>query len=227
MANYTLQKSTLQFLKNTAANNNREWFAENKSDYSNALTDFKGLTEAVINKMSFHDQIEGGKAKIFRIYRDVRFSKNKDPYKTNFSAGMQREGKLLRGGYYLSVQPGATMVGGGFFQPNKEDLLRIRQDIARDDTEMRRIIADPTFQNLFGNLGGEKLKSSPRDFSKDHPAIDLINHKSFIVTRNFSDAEVLSPAFADEVVRSYVAMRPFFNYMTEVLTTNENGEIIV
>lgn len=227
MSDYTLKKQTLQFLKDVAANNNRDWFAENRPTYQTALADFKGFVDALINKMSFHDAIEGNKAKVFRIYRDVRFSKNKEPYKSNFSAGMQREGKMLRGGYYLSLQPGASMVGGGFFQPEKEDLLRIRQDIARDDTELRRIINDPTFKELFGELGGDKLKSSPRDFPKDHPAIDLINHKSFIVTRNFTDKEVLSESFLEEVVRCYIGMRPFFDYMSDVLTTDENGEVIV
>lgn len=227
MSNYTLKKKTFQFLKAVAANNNREWFAENKPVYQEALADFKGFMQEVVNKMSFHDEIEGNKAKVFRIYRDVRFSKNKDPYKTNFSAGMTREGKLRRGGYYLSIQPGDNFIGGGFWQPEKDDLLRIRQDIAQDDREMRKIIADPTFVELFGEMGGDKLKTAPRNFPKDHPAIDLIRHKSFIVGRNFTEKEVLSESFLDETVRTYLGMRPFFDYFTDVLTTNENGELIV
>lgn len=227
MSDYTLKKTSFQFLKNVAANNNRDWFAENKPVYREALGDFKGFTEALVNKMSFHDTIEGNKAKVFRIYRDVRFSKDKSPYKTNFSAGMQREGKLRRGGYYISIKPGENFIGGGFWQPNKEDLARIRQDIASDDSEMRRIIAEPNFIELFGEMGGDKLKTAPRDYPKDHPAIDLLRHKSFIVGRSFTDKEVLSSTFLEEAVRTYLGMRPFFDYFTDVLTTNENGELIV
>lgn len=227
MSNYTIKKKTFKFLKDIAANNNREWFAKNKPTYQEALEDYKGFMEAVVNKMSFYDDIEGGKAKVFRIYRDVRFSKNKLPYKTNFAAGMQRGTKLLRGGYYMNLQPIQTFVGGGFFQPEKEDLLRIRREIEADDTTLREIIAAPNFQELFGEITGDKLKTAPRNFAKDHPAIDLIRHKSFVVGRNFTNKEVLSEKFLDETVRTYLGMRPFFDYMSDVLTTNENGELIV
>lgn len=223
----TVQPTLLEYLRDLSANNNREWFADNKSTYQNALDDFKGFTTELVNQMSFHDEIEGGKAKVYRIYRDVRFSKDKTPYKRNFSAAMQREGKLRRGEYYLHLEPGASMIGGGFWKPEKEDLLRIRKDIASDDQEMRRIIADPTFKELFGTLNGEKLKTAPRDFPKDHPAVDLLRYKSFILIRNFTDAEVLADNFLEEAVRTFKGMRPFLDYMTDVLTTNENGELIV
>jgi len=222
-----IEKSTFNFLKNIAKHNNRDWFTENKPHYQTALANFKAFMETVINKMSFHDEIEGNKAKVFRIYRDVRFSKDKTPYKTNFSAGMQRATKLRRGGYYVSIQPNNTFVGGGFFQPEKEDLKRIRQDIAADAQPMRDIIADDNFQTLFGEMDGQQLKTAPRDFPKDHPNIDLLRYKSFIVRRSFTDKEVLAENFAEEVVRTYQGMRPFFDYMTEVLTTDGNGEIIV
>ena len=227
MSDYTLQKQTLQFLRDIAANNNREWFAEHKPAYQSALDDFKGFTQALVNRMSHHDHIEGEKAKVFRIYRDVRFSKNKQPYKTNFAAGMQRATKLLRGGYYLHLAPEECFIGGGFFQPEKDDLLRIRKEIAADAEPLRNIIAEPDFQELFGEMKGDKLKTAPRDFPKDHPNIDLIRHKSFIVTRAFTEKEVLSTDFLDEAVRTYRGMRPFFDYMSEVLTTDENGEVIV
>ena len=227
MANAQINRKTLQFLRDVAANNNREWFAEHKPAYQSAQDDFKRFAQAVADRMSHYDVIEGSKARVFRIYRDVRFSKNKDPYKINFAAGMQREGKLRRGGYYLHLTPGESFVGGGFFGPEKADLARMREDIAADDTPLREIIADATFQELFGELQGDKLKTAPRDYPKDHPAIDLLRHKSFIVMRQFSDKEVLSSSFIDEVVRSYVGMRPFFDYMSDVLTTDANGEVVV
>ncbi|MEL6720226.1 MAG: DUF2461 domain-containing protein, partial [Bacteroidota bacterium] len=142
-------------------------------------------------------------------------------------AGIQRATKLRRGGYYVSIQPGNTFVGGGFFQPEKDDLKRIRQDIAADAQPLRNIIADANFQALFGEMDGQKLKTAPRDFPKDHPDIDLLRHKSFIVRCPFADKEVLAENFADEVIRTYQGMRPFFDYMTEVLTTDGNGELIV
>jgi len=222
-----IEKSTFNFLNDITRNNNREWFTENKPHYQTALANFKAFMETIVNKMSFHDEIEGNKSKVFRIYRDVRFSKNKTPYKINLSAGMQRASKLRRGGYYISLQPNNTFVGGGFFQPEKEDLKRIRQDIATDAKTMRSIIADTNFQELFGEMNGDQLKTAPRDFPKDHPDIDLIRHKSFIVRRSFTDEEVLAENFAEEVVRTYIGMRPFFDYMTEVLTTDGNGELIV
>ncbi|MEM8528568.1 MAG: DUF2461 domain-containing protein [Bacteroidota bacterium] len=222
-----LQASLFEFLQDIKDNNNRPWFAENKPQYQAAVGQFKSFMATVVDRLSFHDKIEGNKAKVFRIYRDVRFSKNKTPYKTNFSAGLQRAGKLRRGGYYISLSPNENIVGGGFFQPERADLLRIRQDIAADDEPLQQIIAAEQFQSFFGNLQGEQLKTAPRGFPKDHQAIDLLRHKSFIVTRSFQQAEVLSAHFLDQVVETYLAMHPFFDYMTEVLTTDANGELIV
>lgn len=220
-----INSSTFEFLKDLHENNYREWFQEHKPRYEIAHANMVDFMEELMIRMGEEDHIveRSGKRSLFRIYRDVRFSKNKAPYKSNFSGSMKRATKWLRGGYYLSVQPGKTMVAGGFFSPNSEDLKRIRTEIADDDQPLRKIIADPTFQKMFGNLTGEGVKTAPMGFSKEHPAIDLIRMKQFIVERYFTDEEVLAESFLDEVVKTYMAMRPYFDYMSEVLTTDGNG----
>lgn len=217
-----LDESVFMFLKALEENNNRDWFAKNKPDYLSANEHFKALAEEINLGMQKQDNIE--KMKLFRIYRDVRFSKNKKPYKNSFSAGFSRETKALRGGYYLHLQPGDnSMVGGGFWQPEASDLKRIREEIAADASPLRKIINSPSFKKHFGELGGEQLKTAPRAYPKDHPAIDLLRYKSFVVSKYFTDKEVGTPGFSDEVLKYFKATRPFFDYMSDVLTTDING----
>jgi len=217
-----IQPSTLQFLKDLSANNNREWFQANKARYEAALANMKQFAQAVENVLEETDLLET--ATLFRIYRDVRFSKDKSPYKNNFGLGLNRATKRLRGGYYLQVEPGASFVGGGFWQPNAEDLKRIRAEFAMDDQPIREIMADARFQQYFGMLQGEELKTAPSGIDKNHPAIDLLRKKGFVVKRNFTDEQVTSDQFLQEVKQSFQAMRPYFDYMSMVLTTDLNGE---
>jgi len=114
-------------------------------------------------------------------------------------------------------------VGGGFWEPNKDDLLRIRKEIALDDSEMRELINDSRFIQTFGGLVGEELKTAPKGFDKEHPAIDLLRKKQFLVMRSFTDEEILQPKFIAEILETFEAMKPFFDYMSEVLTTDVNG----
>jgi uncharacterized protein (TIGR02453 family) len=220
-----LQPSTLQFLNHLAANNFRPWFQENKPRYEAALSDMKSLMEDIRSGMEKKDHIES--MKLMRIYRDVRFSKNKDPYKNNFGMGIKRATAALRGGYYLHIQPGESFAGGGFWAPESNDLKRIRKEFEMDDESIRKITNSSTFKNFFGTLEGDELKTAPKGFDKDHPAIDLIRKKQFVVRRRFSDQEVTSPNFSEEVVKTFHAMRPFFDYMSDVLTTNLNGESVI
>ena len=220
-----IQASTLQFLKDLSANNNREWFQANKDRYESALENMKQFARAVENGLGETDLLES--ATLFRIYRDVRFSKDKSPYKNNFGLGLSRATKHLRGGYYLQIEPGGSFVGGGFWQPNAEDLKRIRAEFAIDDRPIREIMADPDFRKHFDILQGEELKTAPQGFDRDHPAIDLLRKKSFVVKRNFTDAAVMDDSFLQEVTHTFRAMRPYFDYMSMVLTTNLNGESIL
>ena len=220
-----LPASTLRFLSDLKSNNNRDWFNEHKSSFQEEQLKIKSFYLEIMANLNKHDEIE--KMKMFRIYRDVRFSKDKTPYKTHFAGHFVRSGKALRGGYYLRIRPGESFLAGGFWDPNKEDLLRIRKEFEMDASEIREIIAEKKFQKYFGQLEGIALKTAPRGFDKEHPDMDLIRMKQFIVSRPFTDKEVLAPNFLDEIDASYQAMRPYFNYMSDVLTTNLNGESLI
>lgn len=219
-----IQKSNIEILSQLKANNNREWFSENKKIFQKEENQVKLFFKEVFEELIKIDSIE--KMQIFRIYRDVRFSKDKQPYKTHFSVGFNRSKPLLRGGYYLHIEDNASFVGGGFWEPNKEDLHRIRKELELDASEFREIISQKSFIKTFGILQGEELKTAPRDFDKNHPNIDLIRMKQYLVTRKFTNKEVFSDNFKSDVIESFKAMRPFFNYISDVLGTDLNGESI-
>ncbi|MFY0630852.1 MAG: DUF2461 domain-containing protein [Flavobacteriaceae bacterium] len=220
------EKSSLQYLKDLKKNNNRDWFAETKPTFKKAQDNAKAFYAAIREGLEAHDEID--KFKLFRIYRDVRFSKDKTPYQPHFAGSFSRSGKHLRGGYYLRIRPGESFLAGGFWQPEKDDLLRIRKEIEMDASEMRNILKDKDYIKYFGGkFEGEELKSAPRGFDKEHPDVDLLRKKGFIAVRNFTDAEVLDKNFLQELDKTYKALRPFFDYMSDVLTTNLNGESII
>lgn len=217
-------KKAFEFLTQLKENNNREWFARHKSEYDAIVKENKVLFTKIYNELQEYDQLKG--IHIFRIYNDVRFSKNKTPYKTNFGVGYSRSKPMLRGGYYIQLEPGNSFVGGGFWGPDAKDLLRIRKEFEISSTEIEKITSDKTFIKYFGELKGDSVKTAPRGFDKNHPAIDLIRKKQFLVMRKFTDREVLSDTFQKEVLLTLLAMRPFFDYMSEVLTTDLNGELL-
>ncbi|MEL7220392.1 MAG: DUF2461 domain-containing protein [Bacteroidota bacterium] len=217
----SIQPSVFQFLKDVKANNNRDWFAENKSRYTTAHNNFKQFANGLHDLMSMQDEIE--RMKLHRIYRDVRFSKDKTPYSARFSGSFVRATKWKRGGYYFHLEPGASFVGGGFWSPESADLKRIRVELANDPAPLREIIASPDFVNTFGELQGDKLKTAPQGYPKDHPNIDLLRYKQFLVMKTFTDKEVASADFAQQVAATFQHMRPFFDFMSDVLTTDENG----
>ncbi|MDP9961201.1 DUF2461 domain-containing protein [Chryseobacterium lathyri] len=215
-------KKTFEFLKHLEKNNNREWFTQHKSEYDSVVKENKTLFNQIYTELQEYDNLKG--IHIFRIYRDVRFSKDPTPYKTNFGVGYSRSKPMLRGGYYIHLEPGNSFVGGGFWGPEAKDLLRIRKEFELNTTEIEKITSDETFKQYFGEIKGDAVKTAPRGFDKNHPAIDLIRKKQFVVMRKFTDKEVLSDSFQKEAVLTLLAMRPFFDYMSEVLTTDLNGE---
>jgi uncharacterized protein (TIGR02453 family) len=218
-----LTNSTFEYLDLLKKNNNRDWFTDNKKRFEFENKNAKNFFTEVLADLEKIDSIE--RMQVFRIYRDVRFSKDKTPYKTHFSVGFTRTKPLLRGRMYLHIEDGGSFVGGGFWEPNNEDLQRIRKELELDASELRAIINDATFKQFFKNgLEGEELKTAPKGFDKTHPDIDLIRKKQFLIGRNFSNKEVLASNFKDEVVKTFAAMRPFFDYMSDVLTTDLNGE---
>lgn len=218
-------QNTIQFLSELTKNNNREWFASQKARFDVLQAENKVFFHQVFSELKKYDDV--AELNIFRIYRDVRFSKEKSPYKTNFGAGFSRKKPLLRGGYYIHIEPGKSFVGGGFWAPNNNDLLRIRKEFELDSTEIKKITSDPTFQRFFEELKGEDgVKTAPKGFDKNHPDIDLIKKKQFVVKRPFTNEQVCSPTFQREIIATFLAMRPFFDYMSEVLTSDLNGESI-
>jgi uncharacterized protein (TIGR02453 family) len=220
------EKTTLQFLTDLEQNNNRDWFTEQKPKFVEIQNDVKKLFSEMQVNLEKHDEIE--KMKVYRIYRDVRFSKDKTPYNPRLAVSFSRLGKQLRGGYFLQIKPGETLIGGGFWQPEKEDLLRIRKEIELDATDFRDVLNDANYIKHFGGtFGGDELKSAPRGFDKEHPDVDLLRKKGFIAIQNFTDKEVLAPDFLEKVDASFKAMRPFFNLFSDVLTTNLNGESLI
>ncbi len=215
-------KKAFEFLTHLKENNNREWFARHKSEYDVIVKENKVFFNQIYTELQEYDNLKG--IYIFRIYKDVRFSKDKTPYKTNFGVGYSRSKPMLRGGYYIQLEPGNSFVGGGFWAPEAKDLLRIRKEFEISSTEIEKITSDTTFIQYFGELKGDAVKTAPRGFDKNHPAIDLIRKKQFLVMRKFTDKEVLSDNFQKEALLTLLAMRPFFDYMSEILTTDMNGE---
>lgn len=224
-----ISKSNFDFLKKLKNNNDRDWFSANKDEYLAQYQNTIDFADILLAEMNKHDKIETptGKKSLFRIYRDVRFSKDKSPYKTHWAGGFKRATKELRGGYYFHIEPGNTMVGGGFWAPNKEDLQRFREDIAADANPLRKIINSKSFKDTFGTLHGEQLKTCPKGFDKENPNVDLLRYKQFIISKKFTDAEALSPDFVKKVSDTFKKMRPFLDYMSESVTTDANGVSIV
>jgi uncharacterized protein (TIGR02453 family) len=219
-----IEPEVFSFFKLLAQNNNRPWFHENKKSYANVRQNIVDFSNDMESRLNLTDSIELGK--LFRINRDVRFSKDKSPYKSNISGYFKRLGEERRGSYYFSFQPGNTFIGGGFYGPNKEDTFRIRKEFEMDDT-INAIIEASDFKKYFGELIGEGVATAPRGFDKDHPNIHWIRKKQWYVLRKFTDEQVLDASFVDEVHKTYLAVRPFFDYMSEVLTTNLDGESIL
>jgi uncharacterized protein (TIGR02453 family) len=220
-----IPESTFIFLKKLAKNNNREWFAKHKHLYLEEQEHMIAFADALLQLMQTHDEIEtaSGKKSLLRIYKDVRFSKDKAPYKKSWSGSFRRATKRRRGGYHFHLEPGNSYIVGGFFGPNVDDLKRIRQDIERNYEDWNKLLSAKKTKSFFGKLRGEQLITSPQGYSKDHPAIELLRYKSFVLRHNFSDKEVLSPDFLKKINEAFKNLRPFFDHMSDILTTDLNG----
>lgn len=221
--------STFDFLKKLSKNNNRDWFNGHKDQYLKAKENMELFIDDLIAKMNVHDQIEtpSGKKSLYRIYNDVRFSENKTPYNPRFAGYMRRVKPMNRGGYYFWIKPGGTRLGCGFTYPNPEDLKRIRQDIAINYEDWNRLLKSKGIRSTFGVMLGEQVKTAPRGYDITHPAIDLLRYKQYWFEHAFTDKEVMAKDFVVHLNKTFKAIRPFFDYMSEVLTTDLNGESIV
>ena len=220
-----LNPALFRFFKQLAKNNNREWFEQHKPEFKAFETEVKQFGEALKDKLNQHDSID--RFKVFRIYRDVRFSKDKTPYKTHFGLTWHRTKPEYRGGYYLHLKPNDIFLACGFWDPNPADLKRIRQEIDMDADEYRDIINEPNFKRIWGDLQGDAVKTAPKGYAKDHPNIDLLRHKQHIFMVRYTEEYVAAADFLDRLDTALQAVRPFVDYMSAVLTTNADGESLV
>jgi uncharacterized protein (TIGR02453 family) len=225
-AKTVIEKSTFDFLKKLTKNNDREWFNKHKEEYLHAKENAEQFVDALIVKVNRHDQIEtpSGKNSLWRIYNDVRFSSEKTPFSPRFGGYLRRLKPMLRGGYYYWITPGASRAGCGFVFPKPEDLKRIRQDIELNEEDWRKLLKTKSIRATFGEMRGDQVKTAPKGFAKDHPAIDLLRFKQFWFEKSFTDESVLSSDFLEQVDKTFKSIRPFFDYMSEILTTDVNGE---
>jgi uncharacterized protein (TIGR02453 family) len=222
-------QAIISFLSDLAANNNREWFAANKPRYESSKNTMADFFENILAGLNTTDVIEtpsGAKA-MHRIYRDIRFKADKTPYKNTFSARFMRATAHRRGSYYIHIQPGNYFVGGGFWNPEPEDLKTIRNRIALEEGEYRAVLNEANFKKYYPQVLGERLKTAPKGFEKDHPALDLIQNKQFLLVHHFTEKEVHSKDFAKTVIVALEVMRPYLDIMTYFLTTNLDGELLV
>ncbi len=217
--------TVFNFLSDLKENNNREWFHDHKNRYEASHQIMIEFAEDLLNEMRKHDDIEtvSGKKSLYRIYRDVRFSKDKIPYKSSWDGFIRRATMSLRGGYNFHLEPGNTYIVGGFFGPNPNDLKLIRKHIEQDDDPLRSVLKSKSTKDFFGTLRGRKVKTSPKGFDIEHPSIDLLRYKQFMLKQNFTDEEVLSKDFHKNMSDGFQRLRPFLDVMSEILTTDLNG----
>ncbi len=215
-----LKKSTLDFLKKLKKNNNREWFNTNKDLYLEAKEDFDYFVNELIQETSeFDGSVSGLQPKdcTFRIYKDVRFSKDKTPYKTNFGAAIQQGGrKSSAAGYYIHISPSEIFAAGGIYMPSPENLLKIRNSIAAKHKKFFGIVKSKEFIKNFKDLWQEdKLKTAPKGFAKDHIAVEYLKLKSFLTWHNFKPEDVYNKDIIKKAAKIFKSMQPFNGFLNE------------
>lgn len=220
----TISKNTLEFLTDLKANNDRDWFLANKSRYEIVKKEFEHFIDALILEIAkFDPSIAHHRAKdcIFRIYRDVRFSKDKSPYKTHFGAyvsGATKRSEIhTKAGYYIHIEPGASMLAGGAYLPQGPWLKAIRQEIAFNGDELRTILNHKDYKKYFNVMEGEQLKKTPKDYDADHPEIELLKYKSFLATSLCTDVQVTSNDFLNHATEVFMAMHPFNLFLNRAM----------
>lgn len=220
-------KEAISFLAKLEKNNNRDWFQANKKEYDSAKRLILSTVETLLKGISTFDKgVEDLKPSscMFRINRDIRFSANKNPYKNNMGAWMSKGGKKSPfSGYYIHIQPSASFIAVGVWMPESQILHAIRQEIHFNHENFRKIINNKDLILKFGQLEGEQLKTSPKGFEADHPAIDLLRFKSFVFTKQFTDKELASDDFAEKCVEAYKSAFPFVKFLNEAIDLGITG----
>lgn len=214
-------EKTIAFLKRLKMNNNKEWFDSNKNQYLEAKDEFEKLVDNLIQGTNKFDKKISSDLKAknctFRIYKDVRFSKDKSPYKTNFGASINPGGKkALFVGYYLHVEPGNSFLAGGVYMPEPPVLQAIRQEIDYNVEPLLKVFKSASFKKYFKGFDeDDKLKTAPKGFEKDHPHIEILKNKHFVVSCKLSDKEMLDKNFERQVLSGFKAMQPLLEYLRE------------
>ncbi|HEX2967782.1 MAG TPA: DUF2461 domain-containing protein [Bacteroidales bacterium] len=216
----SIKKSTLEFLSNLKQNNNRDWFIANKTSYLEAKANYEAFVKIILDKIIEYEPIMKGlevKSCTYRINRDIRFSNDKSPYKSHLGAFIVKGGKQngdRYAGYYFHVEPGNnSMIAGGAYMPPSQWLADIRERIDDEGDRLVKILSNPDFSKFFGSLDGEKLRTAPKGYPKDHPHIELLRMKSFLVSKMFSDKEIISGKCFDTVVRAVELMKPLNDFL--------------
>lgn len=214
-------KDILGFLKELKSNNNRDWMHANKPTYQKVKKKFQDFIAELIEEIAtFDEQVTDVTTKevVFRINRDIRFSKDKTPYKQNFGAAIAQGGKKSKYPiYYIHIQPDNSFVGGGIYQPSSEILAKIRQEIDYNLQDFKEVVEETNFKDKFGKLSDIRVKTSPKGYSKDNPAIDYLRLKSFITSQKYDDKAVLSDDFKSKVIQTFKNLKPLQDFLYKAI----------
>lgn len=221
-----LQPSTLKFLKDLKKNNNKPWFDTNRKKYEEAKADFAAFIQQVIDGHGKKDKtISGIKAKdcLFRINRDIRFSKDKSPYKTNFGASINKDGRkaFSSAGYYFHLEPGQCFAGGGIYQPMPDELKKVRQEIDYNFNDFKKIIQSKKFKSFYGDLDKSDeflLSRVPKGYEPDHPAAEYLKLKSYIAFVKINDADLVSKTLLKKTLTAFEILQPFICFINKSFT---------
>lgn len=218
-----IKKETLAFIEGLIENNDRNWFLEHKADYEVAKQNIEDFANKIIIELrktdtTIPEEITAKKC-VMRIYRDVRFSKDKSPYKNNFGIGISTRGKGGDGaGYYVHIQPGQSFIAGGYWMPQGEHLKAIRQEIDYNTQDFLDIVENSDFKSYFSQLNDqEKLKTVPKGYDANHPHIEILKLKSFTVTHPFTNDELYHKDAALTVADGLKKMYPFISYLNHAI----------
>jgi uncharacterized protein (TIGR02453 family) len=215
----------LGFLYDLQENNNRPWFNDHKAEFDKHKNTFEEfISHLLFNLTQFDKSLVGVEAKnsIFRIYRDVRFSHNKEPYKTNFGAFLAVNGKNTnKAGYYIHIQPGGSFVGGGLYCPPAPELNAVRTAIYNQPEKFNELITAENFTSSFGPMQGDALKTAPKGFPKDFKYIELLRFKEYLAIHRLSDEDIIAPDFSKKVLQLFKNQMPFNNYLNQALKGEE------
>jgi uncharacterized protein (TIGR02453 family) len=220
-----LKATTLKFLKDLKKNNNKAWFDKNRKVYEEAKADFAAFVQQLIDLHGKKDpSIRNLAAKdcMFRINRDVRFSKDKSPYKTNFGASINKGGKkaMNSAGYYFHLEPGACFAGGGLYVPMPEELKKVRQEIDYNYADFKKLLASKKFKTIYGDLDKSAeyiLSRVPKGYEADNPAAEYLRLKSYIAMVPLTDASLTSKDLAKKTVAAFEALQPVIAFINEAI----------